>query len=171
MRKPPKTPIPADHASTIHAQWNREMPDIDLDGARVLARAGRITLVARREIDAVFSRHGIDAGEFYVLSALRRAGPPFTMRPTEIYRSLMISSGGLTDRLRRLEDAGLVRRRASGDDKRSLLVGLTEKGRRCVEAAFREDMALENTIVSALDAEERATLAQLLQKLAASIGA
>ena len=97
---------------------------------------------------------------------MRRSGAPFALRPTELYRAMMISSGGLTDRLDRLAAKGLVRRRESEEDKRSLLVELTAKGRACIEAAFREDMAVENELVAGLTAAERNELARLLEKLA-----
>lgn len=166
MPRRPKTQRPHDHADLIHAQWEREAPDIDLSGARILARAGRITIAARKPIDEVFAKHGIDSGEFYVLSALRRAGEPYRLRPTEIFRSLMISSGGLTDRLDRLEKKGLVSRREADEDKRSLLVELTREGKARIEAAFREDMALENRLVAGLTKDEQAELTRLLRKLA-----
>ena len=155
-----------DHVHRIHAQWQRELPGVDLDGSRILARARRITLLSRPTIEGVFSSHAIDAGEFDVLAALRRSGAPYTLRPTELYQSLMISSGGLTDRLIRLENRGLVRRKAAIDDKRSMLVELTPRGCACVEAAFREDMAAENRCVASLSPRERDQLAGLLQKLA-----
>ncbi|HLY55641.1 MAG TPA: MarR family transcriptional regulator [Stellaceae bacterium] len=161
----------ADHVDLILRQWSRELPDTATDGAAILARARRITLRVRRDIEAVFERHGLDTGQFDVLATLRRAGPPFRLRPTELYRSLMISSGGLTDRLQRLERAGLIRRRADDEDGRSLLVELTDTGRERIEAAFREDMAIENSLVAGLDPEERAALAGLLRRLALSIGA
>jgi DNA-binding MarR family transcriptional regulator len=160
-----------DHVARVHAQWEREMPDVEIIGARVLARAGRITLRTRRDIDAVFKKFCLDSGEFYVLSALRRAGAPYALRPTEIYRSLMISSGGLTDRLNRLEAAGLVRRRASEEDARSMLVELTPAGRKRIEAAFRADMEFENRLVTGLTRKEQSELVHLLQKLALAIGA
>jgi len=165
----PKPQPAGDHVDRIHAQWRRELPGIDLDGSRIMARARRITLLSRPKIEAIFSRHGVDAGEFDVLATLRRSGPPYTLRPTELYQSLMISSGGLTDRLIRLEERGLVRRKASDRDKRSLLVELTPAGRACAEAAFREDMAIENGFVANLTARERNELARLLQKLAVQI--
>jgi len=157
---------PDDHVDRVHAQWKREMPQVDLDGSRIVERARRISLLSRPAIEAVFARHGIDTGEFDVLATLRRAGPPFALRPTELYRSLMISSGGLTDRLARLEARDLVRRRPSSGDGRSLLVELTAGGRACVEAAFIEDMAVENALVAALNAAERDQLARLLKRLA-----
>jgi DNA-binding MarR family transcriptional regulator len=147
------------------------MPSVPTDGAAILGRARRIASRARRGIEAVFVRHGLDTGEFDVLAALRRSGAPFRLRPTELYRSLMISSGGLTDRLRRLEEAGLVRRDTDEADGRSLLVELTETGRRTVEAAFADDMAVENRLVSALTCEERLALARLLERLALGLEA
>jgi DNA-binding MarR family transcriptional regulator len=171
---PPKTrcqPQTTDHVDAVYVAWVREMPSLSTRGAHVLARARRITLKARPEIEAVFKSFDLDAGEFDVLATLRRAGASFTLRPTEIYRSLMISSGGLTDRLGRLEAAGLVRRRPSPEDARSLLVELTTDGRERTEAAFQADMELEDRLVAGLTNEEHATLVKLLRKLALAIGA
>ncbi len=155
----------ADHVDRTLAQWAREMPDVEIKGADVLNRARRIVLQSRAAIEANFRRHGLDTGEFDVLATLRRAGAPFALRPTELYKSLMISSGGLTARLDRLEGAGLIRRRPSGADARSVIVELTPAGRRKIEAAFREDMELENRMVEALSDSERAELVRLLRKL------
>jgi DNA-binding MarR family transcriptional regulator len=154
-----------DHVDRALAQWSREMPDIEIKGADVLNRARRLTLETRRDIEANFKRHGLDSGEFDVLATLRRAGEPYALRPTELYQSLMISSGGLTARLDRLEAAGLIRRRADDDDARSVRVELTPAGRRKIEAAFRADMELENKMVSGLAESERAELVRLLRKL------
>jgi DNA-binding MarR family transcriptional regulator len=154
-----------DHVDRALAQWSREMPDVEIKGADVLNRARRLTLETRRDIEANFRRHGLDSGEFDVLATLRRAGEPYALRPTELYQSLMISSGGLTARLDRLEAAGLIRRRADDDDARSVRVELTPAGRRKIEAAFRADMELENKMVSGLAESERAELVRLLRKL------
>jgi DNA-binding MarR family transcriptional regulator len=155
----------ADHVDRALAQWSREIPEIEIKGADVLNRARRLVLESRPAIEEIFKRHGLDTGEFDVLATLRRAGAPYTLRPTELYTSLMISSGGLTARLDRLEDAGLIRRRASEEDARSLLVELTTAGRKKIEAAFRADMELENKMVSGLSESERAELVRLLRKL------
>jgi len=160
----PEAP-PADRLERIAAQWRREMPGIALDGMQIVGRARRLTLRSRPAIEAVFARHGIDTGEFDVLATLRRAGRPFALRPTELFQSLMISSGGLTDRLNRLEERGLVLREASPTDARSTLVKLSPKGRALIERAFVEDMTVENAMVDALTVAERRTLARLLAKL------
>ncbi len=158
-----------DHVDRLRAQWARELPDLDTSPMAVIGRARRITLRLRPGIEAVFARHGLDAGEFDVISTLLRSGEPWRLTPTALYQTLMISSGGLTARLNRLEAAGLIRRREAQEDRRSLLVELTEVGRAKAEAAFREDMALERRLLDGLDATEQAELARLLTRLALSL--
>jgi len=148
------------------AQWARELPDVDTRGMAIIGRMRRITLSLRLEIEAIFARFGLDSGEFDVLATLLRNGSPYRMRPTELYRSLMISSGGLTDRLNRLVKAGLVERQPAPDDARSLLVSLTPKGREVAEQAFRQDMAWEAKVLGALSPDEQDQLSRLLRKLA-----
>ena len=154
-----------DHVDRALEQWSRELPQVEIKGAEVLNRARRLVLETRGPIEAIFRHHGLDSGEFDVLATLRRAGAPYAMRPTELFTSLMISSGGLTARLDRLEKAGLIRRRASREDARSFLVELTNAGRKKIEAAFRADMDLENEMVSGLSDDERTELVRLLRKL------
>jgi DNA-binding MarR family transcriptional regulator len=139
---------------------------VDTIGMAILGRARLITLLARGPIERVFARHGMDTGEFDVLATLLRSGPPYRLRPTELYTSLMISSGGLTDRLARLEKAGLVARTPSETDARSLLVELTSEGRARAETAFCEDMAVEASLLEGLSKPEREKLASLLAQLA-----
>jgi DNA-binding MarR family transcriptional regulator len=158
-----------DHIETRRAQWRREIPDLDTTGMAILGRARWITLQARKPIEAVFARHELDAGEFDVLSTLLRSGAPYRLRPTELYTQLMISSGGLTDRLARLERAGLVRRMPSESDARSLLVELTDFGRNLAERAFREDMAVEALLLAGMTDAECDQLAGLLMKLGRSV--
>ena len=155
-----------DHVDRLRSQWARELPEVDTGGMAIIGRARRITLALRPEIEAVFARHGLDTGTFDVLTTLRRSGPPYRLRPTELHSSLMVSSGGMTDRLDRLTEAGLVRRVADPEDGRSLLVELTERGRALSAQVFREDMALEREVLSALSAAERRQLGELLKRLA-----
>lgn len=158
-----------DHIEERRRQWAKELPEVDTLGMAILGRARWITLFARPPIEAVFAGHGLDTGEFDVLATLLRNGLPYRLRPTELFKSLMISSGGLTDRLARLEMAGLISRPSSNSDGRSLPVQLTEAGRRRAEAAFREDMRVEAKLLSGLTGEERRLLAGLLAKLAVSL--
>ncbi|RCS25747.1 MarR family transcriptional regulator [Phyllobacterium salinisoli] len=158
-----------DHVDRLREQWRRELPDLDTEPMTILGRAFRLSNLVRPSIEATFAGFGLDRGEFDVIATLRRSGPPYRLTPTEMYSSLMISSGGLTHRLDRLEKGGLIRREKSQHDGRSVLVALTEVGVALAEEAFRTDMASESRFLHALDAEERETLAGLLRKLIVGI--
>jgi DNA-binding MarR family transcriptional regulator len=153
------------------AQWAAELPEVDTRGMAILGRARWITLTARPPIEAIFKTHGLDSGEADVLFSLLRSGPPYRLRPTELFRSLMISSGGLTDRLNRLTKAGLIRRASAEGDGRSLPVELTEEGIARAREAFREDMAIEAAMLDGLTEDEQVRLADLLRKLASTVTA
>lgn len=158
-----------DHVDRLRRQWAAELPDLDTSAMETIGRAYRLTALLRPLIERNFARFGLDRGEFDVLATLRRSGRPYRMVPTELYDALMVASGSLTHRLGRLEKAGLVRRQRSDQDRRSLSVELTEKGRETVEAAFRADMSLELEALSAMTEDERENLARLLRKLIHSI--
>lgn len=151
--------------------WRQELPAVDTEPMAILGRINRVANLIAPAIEQLFARHGLDRGEFDVLATLRRSGPPYRLTPTELYTSLMISSGGLTHRLARLDAAGLIRREPSPTDGRSLLVALTEKGRRRAEAAFVEDMALEREWIARLPTTDRRRLAALLRQLHKAISA
>ena len=159
-----RLPEGGDHVDTVLEQWSREMPGLEIKGANVLNRARRLVLESRLAIEENFTKHGLDTGEFDVLSTLRRSGPPYALRPTELFIALMVSSGGMTARLDRLEDMGLIRRRPAEDDARSTMVELTPAGRKKIDAAFRADMELENEMLSGLTNSEHEELVRLLRK-------
>src|SRR4051794_16238698 len=100
------------------------------------------------------------ASEGAVLAMLSRIGP--VLSPTRLQVLVIQSPGGLTKTLRRLEDAGLVRRRTDPDDRRSLLVELTAKGRRASDRAQAAVDAHYADVLAGLDAGDRATLEALL---------
>ncbi|ODT08316.1 MAG: MarR family transcriptional regulator [Mesorhizobium sp. SCN 65-20] len=152
------------------AQWARELPDLDTRGMAILGRARWITLAARPKIEAIFASYGLDTGEADVLFTLLRSGPPYRLRPTELYKSMMISSGGVTNRIAKLLKSGLVRQVASEGDGRSLPVELTEQGLIRAREAFEADMAVESLMLEGLSGDEQDHLARLLRKLALSLG-
>ena len=158
-------PPQIDRTGELIAKRRRETPGVPLDGMEILSRANRLVRLSRQWIEPVFARHGLDTGEFDVLATLQRSGAPYRQRPTELYQSLMITSGGLTDRLNRLEKKGLIKRVVSETDKRSALVQLTPAGLKTINAAFVEDMNLEAGLLTALDDDERRQLATLLARL------
>lgn len=158
-----------DHVERVRAQWARELPDLDTTPTAILGRAYRLSNLVRPSIEETFAGFELDRGEFDVISTLRRSGPPYLLTPTALYRSLMITSGGLTHRLGRLEKAGLISREKAAGDGRSLLVVLTELGFQRAEDALRADMASEAQFLASLDPAKRAVLAELLRELLATL--
>lgn len=160
-----KSPDQQDDVDRFIAQRAKESPHIDTAGMAIFGRINRIAARMAPHMEALFARHRLERGEFDVLATLQRSGPPYRLSPTALYTSLMVSSGGLTYRLKRLEAAGLIRRVPSTEDRRSLIVELTDEGKAVTTAAFVEDMQLENSWLAALTPDERQVLTGLLRKL------
>jgi DNA-binding MarR family transcriptional regulator len=154
-----------DAIDRIVQQWNRERPDLDVSVTHVLQRISRVYLLQSASFAAVFERFGITFGEFEVLAALLRSGPPHQMSPGELVDAVVLSSGAMTNRIDRVEALGLVERRPDPDDRRGTLVALTGEGERTVDAAVVEHLANEERLLGALSANERRTLAGLLRTL------
>jgi DNA-binding MarR family transcriptional regulator len=104
-----------------------------------------------------------------VLGALRIAGPKQQLSPTKLFKGLMLSSAGITSRLDRLERRGYVRRTRHPEDRRGVLVELTEAGREVLEQAVGADIEGERNLVAGLTAAERRSLAAMLKKLLTSL--
>jgi DNA-binding MarR family transcriptional regulator len=110
----------------------------------------------------VYQQYGLGEGEFDVLAALRREGPPYELAPGEIARHTMVTTGAVSKRLDRLESAGLVYRRDSESDARGRVVGLTEAGVRTIDAAFTGHMHNEQRLVASISPEDRQRLETIL---------
>ena len=157
-----------DEIDRIVDQWNRERPDLDASPTHTLQRITRLSLLQGVSFARVFAPYGISFGEYLVLAALRRAGPPYRMNPTSLFNSVILSSGAMTNRLDRLEVMGLVERQPDPADRRGRLVALTDRGRELVDAAVVDHLDNEHRLLGALDSEEREQLAELLRKLLSS---
>jgi len=136
---------------------------------QVTARVSRIGLhIARRQEEA-FGRLGLNRGEVGVLGALRFAGPKQQLSPTRLFRGLMLSSAGITSRLDRLERRGYVKRRRDPDDRRGVLVELTDAGREVLDRAVSANTGREKELIANLTKHEQKVLAGLLKKLLAGL--
>jgi DNA-binding MarR family transcriptional regulator len=163
-----------DPVDVLVDQWRAQRPDLDtgpdtgLAAMATIGRLGRVHAVFGPRIAEALGRHGLAIADFDVLAALRRSGPPFVLRPVDLAAALMLSPAGITGRLDRLERAGHVSRRLDPDDRRSLLVELTDDGLRTVDAAVADHVANEERLLAVLTPDERRTLDLILRKLAAS---
>src|SRR3954454_17015130 len=118
-----------DHVARIQEQWRRERPDLDVTPQGMYGRLHRLGDRLRDELEVEFRRHGLGEGEFDVLAALRRAGPPYELAPGELARHTMVTTGAATKRINRLEAAAVVTRRGSAGGRRGPRVGVAEAGR------------------------------------------
>jgi DNA-binding MarR family transcriptional regulator len=154
-----------DLVDEILDQWQQERPDLDCKPMAVFGRLNRLDRVSNAAIEAWLGEHGLSRGEFDVLATLRRRGEPYTLAPTALARWMMLSSAAMTNRVDRLEAAGLVERRPDPGDRRGLLVSLTPDGKRVVDAAVDDHVENERRLLEPLTAEEQQTLNALLRKL------
>ncbi len=146
-------------------QWERERPDLDARLMAVPSRIRRISRLIDRRLEETWSRFGLGRGGFDVLAALRRAGPPHRLSPTDLYSSLLLSSGAMTNRIDRLEEAGLVVREPDPEDRRGVLVCLTSKGKEVVDEAVVAVIDTYRELFAPLTPEEWEILASLLRKV------
>jgi DNA-binding MarR family transcriptional regulator len=147
-----------DAVDHIMNQWRRERPDLDPSPMGLIGRLARCEMLLRRKLDQTFERFGMTSWEFDVLATLRRAGHPYSLAPTALYSSLMVTSGTMTHRLQRLEKVGLVERVKSSEDLRSMLVQLTDAGLSLINQAVEAHIANEQAILDLLPAESRKQL-------------
>ncbi|WP_081236669.1 MarR family winged helix-turn-helix transcriptional regulator [Streptomyces viridosporus] len=154
-----------DPVDAIIEQWARERPDLDTAAMEVFGRIHRLSRAMSDRIDKAYAKYGISRGEFDVLATLRRSGEPYTLSPRQLSATLMLTTGGMTGRLDKLERAGLLRRSPDPYDRRGLQVTLTEQGLRLTDEAVGAGLALQTEALSALDGERAGQLADLLREL------
>jgi len=159
-----------DRAARAIEQWKRERPDLDVSPMGVLGRLNEASsLIARDRLAPLFASFGLQAGEFDVLATLRRSGSPYVLTPTALYEATMVTSGAMTNRLDRLEKAELILRGPHPNDRRGIVVQLTEKGLALIDKAVTAHVANEHEILAGLTPTEREMLSQLLEKLIGSL--
>jgi DNA-binding MarR family transcriptional regulator len=152
-----------DEVDQLVEEWRAQRPDLDVAPLHVLSRIWRLARHLDRARAAAFAGHGLEPWEFDVLSALRRQGPPYQLSPGSLLRATMVTSGTMTNRIDRLEAAGLVLRSPDVQDKRGVLVSLTDKGLARADAALEELLSSERELLAGLDTDQRAQLASLLR--------
>jgi DNA-binding MarR family transcriptional regulator len=158
-----------DGVDAIIEQWTRERPEIDHAPIGVVGRISRLAREIEARLEPVYGEHGLEPGWHDVLATLRRTGPPYQLRPSDFTGSLMLTSSGTTKRLDRLERAGLVERTPDPDDRRGVIITLTEAGHELIDRVTEAHMANEARLLAGLSAREREQLAGLLRKLGLSL--
>ena len=154
-----------DEVDRLVEAWRRERPDLDVAPLGVLSRVSRLARHLDRARRQAFAEHHLETWEFDVLAALRRAGKPYELSPGALLTRTLVTSGTMTNRIDRLEARGLVDRRPDPDDRRGVLVTLTDDGRQRVDAALADLLEHERAILSDLTPDQSEVLAGLLRVL------
>ena len=162
MKKPARQ---HDAVDVILDQWRRERPDLDPAPMGPIGRLKRCAALLEGRLEAGFASYDLSVWEFDMLAALRRSGSPYRLSPTELFSTLMVSSGTMTHRLKRLETRGWIERLADEEDARSMLVQLTRKGLALINRAVESHLDNERRLLAALPAESLAVLDAQLSAL------
>lgn len=150
------------------AEWEAELPDVDVTAMVTMARLHRLSALVRRRVDASFDHAGLSTGEFDVLSALRRAGAPYALKPSELAGQTMLSPSGMTNRVDRLQAAGLVERTTDPENRRIAPVRLTAEGLDLIERLVADHAAAQAGLLAELSDRRRDDLDRALRTLLAS---
>jgi DNA-binding MarR family transcriptional regulator len=157
--------VEMDRVGSGMQRWRKEFPDIECSGKAVVGRLLHLNEVFLAEINRSLANHRLKYPEFAVLATLRVQGAPYQMSPKALLDSLILTSGGLSNLLRRLEKAGWVSRMADETDRRGVIVELTENGRQIVEPAMRDHADAERRLVALLSPADQQETADALAKL------
>ena len=152
-----------DGVDRIIEQWAHERPDLDTTAMAVFGRIFRLSRMAGDHVERAYADYGIGRPEFDVLATLRRTGAPYQLSPGALAESMMLSSGGTTARLDRLEKAGLVERIPSATDRRSVLVRLSERGRAIIDDAVAAGLEEQRRLLGHMPPAKVRQLSDLLR--------
>jgi DNA-binding MarR family transcriptional regulator len=155
-----------DAVDAIVAQWREVRPELDTVPMAVIGRIYRIADAVGSRMEVAYQRFGISRGEFDVLATLRRSGAPYTLSPSTLSSTLMITSGGITGRLDKLERAGLLAREPDPADRRGIRVTLTVAGVELVDRAVEAGLEIQREALErSLTGPQVKQLEQLLRHL------
>jgi DNA-binding MarR family transcriptional regulator len=161
-----------DYVDELIASWQTVRPDIDTTAVAVVSRILRASQAIQLHLDAVIGTAAAlsHKGDLDTLTALRRAGRGHSLSPKTLARVGQLTSGGMTNRLDRLENSGLITRSPDPDDRRGVLVSLTSAGEELADEAFAASLDEQRKLLNALSAGEQKAIAGALRVLLHSLG-
>ena len=154
----------SDAIDRMISAWQRELPNLD---SSALGLVGRVIVLAQhleRSVNVALAKHKLTLGQFDILATLRRHGTKGGLTPKQLLGNVMLTSGGMTARLQKLEDEGLLRRLPDPSDRRGVVVELTAKGRKLIDAAAATRFAEARDSLPPVGASERRVFEELLRR-------
>ncbi len=169
MAKSSRTGRAQDSIDRLLAEWGRERPDLDPWPLAIQGRIQRLSGHLTRHAEGWLSELDLGWETFSLIVTLRRSGRPYALRPTDLYRESLLSSGAITNRIDRVEERGWVRRELDPRDRRAVVVRLTRAGRMLADRAITHQFRSMAQLLSMLNRSERNQLATLLTKVLLSV--
>ncbi|WP_162500922.1 MarR family winged helix-turn-helix transcriptional regulator [Modicisalibacter coralii] len=154
-----------DHVDGVLRQWQSAAPDRDASPMALFTRLYRLSKYVDRRVTRVFREHGLHEGEFDLLATLYRSGDARGLTPNALRSAAVLSSGAMTHRLDRLEGAGLIRRTANPEDRRSVLIQLSAAGERLFLDLLDDYLTTLRALQAPLDDTQKQALADALRTL------
>jgi DNA-binding MarR family transcriptional regulator len=145
--------------------WAREIPDLNPLTEGIVERIQILAGAFDRSLDETLAKTGLDRHSYHLIMYLRKLGPPYRRTPGQLATDMRLSSGAMTNRLDRMEAAGLIRRLPDPNDRRGTLIEPTKKGNAAWDATSGTQARREATIAAVLDPAEREELHRLLRRL------
>ena len=161
------TPDQIDH---ILNQWQHEAPALDVSSLAVVGRILQLARLLEKRREAILADFELNLWSFDMLATLRRQGPPYRLKPTELYGMLLLSSGAMTNRIDRLEKQGLVTRLRDPEDRRGVIVELTPQGIERTDQAMPVLFDQEKQLLAELGETEAEGFIELLRRFLATVG-
>lgn len=160
---------PRDSVEHLLSEWRRERPELDPSPIGIQGRIVRLSARLLRQIEGWLAPLDLGWEAFSLIVTLRRSGKPYELRPTDLLRESLLTSGAITNRIDRVEQKGLIERRPDAADRRSYIIRLTPAGKRLADKAIATHLAETDKLLDALSPRERRQLAGLLSKLLGSL--
>ncbi len=157
------------HVNRVLEQWRRERPDLEVGPMGLTGRLKRIGRHLEREMEKSFATHDLNLASFDVLATLRRSGAPYRLSPGDLMGNTMVTSGTMTHRVDQLVRAGHVERIRNPKDGRSVLIALTDRGLKVIDAAVTDHVANLARLTSGLTESEAKRLDRLLDRYLAAL--
>ena len=129
---------------------------------KVIIALGRAYRNAHKKSMVLFRKRGLTMAQFTVMEVLYSKGE---LTIQQVIDKVLSSSGNITVVVRNLEAVGLIYRRANPEDRRSYLIGLTEKGRKTAAAVLSRHMANLAEALTKLTPKDKTTVVGILKKL------
>lgn len=162
-------PEQEDRLDRLSRAWSESRRELDISPWQVWGRITRINDIFLARLNRLLGQHGLTFSEFQTLGALILSGPPYEAKPNAISRHNLLTSGGMTNVLTRMEKKGLVARRKDTNDGRGVIVSVTEEGLSAFDAVIAKENQIEHSLLDGIDGDERAVVARVLKKILLSI--